>query len=134
MLTRLPNAERSSRSLPISRAGPSKLAQRSEEKLAGGESWRAWQLAVKALDKDPGNADALNLMGYSYRKLGEFDEAMEYYEDALKLQPDHIGANEYMGELYLEMKNLPKAEERLAAAMGLLGIDFASLSDQAGHA
>jgi hypothetical protein len=39
-------------------AGPSKLAQRSEEKLAGGDHWRAWQLATKALDKDPGNARA----------------------------------------------------------------------------
>ena len=39
-------------------AGPSKLAQRSEEKLAGGESGRAWDLAIRALDKDPGNARA----------------------------------------------------------------------------
>jgi hypothetical protein len=39
-------------------AGPSKLAQRSEEKLAGGELWRAWELATKALDKEPGNARA----------------------------------------------------------------------------
>ena len=42
------------------------------------------------------------------------DEALEYYEKALKLKPNHVGANEYLGELYLEMKNLPKAEERLA--------------------
>ena len=39
-------------------AGPSKLAQRSEEKLAGGDSWRAWQLATKALDREPGNPRA----------------------------------------------------------------------------
>ena len=39
-------------------AGPSKLAQRSEEKLAGGAHWRAWELATKALDKEPGNARA----------------------------------------------------------------------------
>src|SRR5882672_5401000 len=39
-------------------AGPSKLAQRSEEKLAAGESTRAWQLAIRALDRDPGNARA----------------------------------------------------------------------------
>jgi hypothetical protein len=39
-------------------AGPSKLAERSEEKLAGGEMWRAWTLATKALDKAPGNERA----------------------------------------------------------------------------
>lgn len=39
-------------------AGPSKLARQSEEKLAGGENGRAWKLAIRALDKDPGNARA----------------------------------------------------------------------------
>ncbi len=39
-------------------AGPTKLAERSEEKLAGGQQWRAWELATKALDKEPGNARA----------------------------------------------------------------------------
>jgi hypothetical protein len=44
--------------LVIGCAGPNKLAQRSQEKLAGGDRWRAWELATKALDKDPGNARA----------------------------------------------------------------------------
>lgn len=39
-------------------AGPSKLAERSEQRLAGGQQWRAWELATRALDKDPGNARA----------------------------------------------------------------------------
>src|SRR5215510_11817681 len=41
--------------LVLACAGPNKLAQRSEEKLAGGDSWRAWQLATRALDREPGN-------------------------------------------------------------------------------
>ncbi len=44
--------------LVLACAGPNKLAQRSEEKLAGGDSWRAWQLATRALDRDPGNPRA----------------------------------------------------------------------------
>src|SRR5438046_5149375 len=44
--------------LVLACAGPSKLAQRSEEKLAGGDAWRAWQLATKALDREPGNSRA----------------------------------------------------------------------------
>jgi hypothetical protein len=39
-------------------AGPTKLAQRSEDKLAGGEHWRAWELATRALGKEPGNVRA----------------------------------------------------------------------------
>jgi predicted Zn-dependent protease len=67
----------------------------------------------KLLAKNPRNADVLNLMGYCSRKLGDPDEALEYYQKALAINPRHIGANEYLGELYLEMKDLAKAEERL---------------------
>jgi predicted Zn-dependent protease len=67
----------------------------------------------KLLAKSPRDADVLNLMGYCSRKLGDPDEALEYYQKALAINPKHIGANEYLGELYLEMKDLPKAEERL---------------------
>ena len=67
----------------------------------------------KIIAKDPHNPDALNLMGFCDRKLGNTDEALEYYNKALAIKPNHVGANEYLGELYLELKNLPKAEERL---------------------
>jgi Flp pilus assembly protein TadD len=68
----------------------------------------------KAIAGAPNNADALNLMGFSERKLGHPDSALVYYDKALALQPNHLGANEYLGELYLELKDLPKAEARLA--------------------
>src|SRR4051794_34500185 len=47
-------------------------------------------------------ADALNLLGYSYRKSGDSTEALDYYNQALAMEPKHLGANEYLGELYLE--------------------------------
>lgn len=68
----------------------------------------------KILAATPDNADALNLMGFSERKLGHPDQSLEYYNKALALKPEHLGANEYLGELYLEMKDVKKAEERLA--------------------
>jgi len=71
-------------------------------------------LLQKVVTASPRNPDALNYLGFSYRKTGNAGQALVYYQKALDLQPKHIGANEYMGELYLEMKNLPKAEERLA--------------------
>ena len=75
---------------------------------------QAIQLLQKVVAASPQNPDALNYLGFSYRKTGNARQALVYYRKALDLQPKHIGANEYMGELYLEMKNLPKAEERLA--------------------
>lgn len=65
-------------------------------------------------EQDPGDADILNLLGYSYRKLGYFDEARGYYLQALAIDPEHRGVNEYLGELYLKIGELAKAEERLA--------------------
>ena len=73
----------------------------------------AMPILDKIIAKDPRNPDALNLMGFCERKLGNTDEALEYYQKALAIKPNHVGANEYLGELYLEMKNLPKAQERL---------------------
>jgi len=63
-------------------------------------------------DKGP-NADTLNLLGFSYRKSGDMQKGLDYYLQALKLEPNHLGANEYLGELYLEMNDLQKAQERL---------------------
>ncbi len=76
-----------------------------------------YEAAIGHLDKvlaaQPNNPDVLNLMGFSKRKLGNQSEALQYYDRALSLQPNHIGANEYLGELYLELKNVTKAQERL---------------------
>ncbi len=62
----------------------------------------------------PKFADAQNWLGYSYRKTGDSKTSLKYYQKALKLEPNHAGANEYLGELYLELKDMPKAEERMA--------------------
>lgn len=73
------------------------------------------------LASQPNNPDVLNLMGFSKRKMGDQTGAMEYYDKALALQPSHIGANEYLGELYLEMKLPAKAQERLNALQQICG-------------
>jgi tetratricopeptide (TPR) repeat protein len=77
---------------------------------------------LQKLIKDKGAyADALNLLGYSYRKSGDANEALEYYNQALAMEPKHLGANEYLGELYLELKQPDKAKERLAVLKGACG-------------
>ncbi|MDP6573873.1 MAG: tetratricopeptide repeat protein [Rhodospirillales bacterium] len=62
----------------------------------------------------PGHADALNYLGYSHRKLGEFKQSLAYYTKALEIDPGHRRANEYLGELYLQMGQLSSAEKQLA--------------------
>ncbi len=74
---------------------------------------KAISLLEKVVSADPKNADAYNLMGYSYRQLGKLDEGIKYYQKALDINPNHKGANEYLGELYLMQGDIPKAEERL---------------------
>lgn len=67
----------------------------------------------------PDNADGWNLRGYASRKLGHFDVAFDFYERALAIAPNHKGALEYMGELYVEMGQKDTAKELLAKLEGL---------------
>ena len=76
-----------------------------------------YSMAIKQLEnlenQRPNDADVLNLLGFSHRKLKDFVFAEEYYQRALEIEPEHRGANEYLGELYLQTDRLEKAEERL---------------------
>lgn len=84
------------------------------QSLVEAESYaEAIPLLEKVVAARPDSADAFNYLGYSHRKLGDVDAALQYYGRALELQPSHLGANEYLGELYLELDDLSKAEERL---------------------
>ncbi len=73
----------------------------------------ALPLLEKVVGKNAGNADAWNFIGYSQRKLKRFDKALIAYQKALAIKPDHRGANEYIGELYLQTGKPAKARERL---------------------
>ena len=74
-----------------------------------------WKNALALLNKCRVNADVHNYLGYTYRHLGNFNEAFHNYKRALEIDPKHRGAHEYVGEAYLLTNNLPKAEEHLAA-------------------
>src|ERR687897_565847 len=79
---------------------------------------------TKAVQELPNDADAHNMLGYSYRKTGNFDKSMEHYQRALKLDANHRSAHEYLGELYLDLNQMGNAEKQLAAlkkACPLLG-------------
>jgi Flp pilus assembly protein TadD len=79
---------------------------------------RDWNAAIKSFSaaalRAPDSADIQNYLGYAHRNAGKLDAAFQHYQRALKLDPRHRGAHEYIGEAYLMAKNLAKAEEHLA--------------------
>ena len=62
---------------------------------------------------DSSNANAWNYLAYSHRKLGDLKKAEAEYKKALILNPDHTGAHEYLGELYVVTNRMELAKERL---------------------
>lgn len=78
------------------------------------KKWReAIPLLENVIKRDEKNADAWNLLGYAYRNLGEMEKSFANYERALSINPQHRDAHEYIGEAYLQVGNLAKAEEHL---------------------
>jgi Tfp pilus assembly protein PilF len=75
-----------------------------------------WNLALRELQaqlrETPQDADVHNLLGYSYRKRANPDvpKAFEHYQAALKINPNHRGAHEYIGQAYL-LENKPAEAE-----------------------
>lgn len=66
-----------------------------------------------AIGRDARNADAWNYLGYAHRHLGDMDSSFKAYDTALQINPKHRGAHEYVGEAWLKMGRLDKAEEHL---------------------
>ena len=74
---------------------------------------RALKYLIKSNKKNPKNPDTLNYLGFALRKLGNFEEAEQYYLEGLKIKPDHPGINEYLGELYIQTNRIDLAKKRL---------------------
>lgn len=76
-------------------------------------------LEIEILEWYPDNAEALNLKAYSLRNMGKLSEALKFYNRALEADPEHQGALEYQGELFLQMGNRAAAEANLTKLVGL---------------
>ena len=82
------------------------------------QDWGGAQSLLKeALSRDPGNADYHNLYAYTIRKgpNPDMDLVFKHYNEALRIDPRHRGAHEYIGEAYLMVGNVAKAKEHLSA-------------------
>jgi tetratricopeptide (TPR) repeat protein len=76
-------------------------------------------LLQNVVAKNVRDADAWNYLGFASRHLKKNEDALGYYQKALAIDPKHKGAHEYLGELYLQMKDLTKAQGELTALQGL---------------
>ena len=74
---------------------------------------KAFKLLVASNKKKPNNPDTLNYLGFTSRKLGDFEKGENYYLEGLAIEPDHVGINEYLGELYVVTNRIELAKERL---------------------
>lgn len=73
----------------------------------------AIELLEEVAEAEPNSADVWSLLGFSYRSIGNTERAFAVYNKALLINPDHIGANEYLGQLYLQVGDLTKAKAQL---------------------
>ena len=74
---------------------------------------KALKLLVKSNKKKPNNADTLNYLGFTTRKLGNYEKGEKYYLEGLAIEPNHTGINEYLGELYVVTNRIDLAKKRL---------------------
>jgi Flp pilus assembly protein TadD len=74
----------------------------------------ALPLLQQVVTKDGRNADAYNLMGYAMRMSGDANGSLVYYQQALAIDPKHLGAHEYIGEAYLMLGRPAEADQHLA--------------------
>ena len=79
---------------------------------------KAQKLLIQSNKKFPNKADTLNYLGFTTRKLGDFENGEKYYLQGLAINPYHIGINEYLGELYVATKRHNLAVERLEVLKG----------------
>ena len=109
----------------VKRAG--KLEKKEKSEKAKKLYSQAFNKLNKAYKKDKKNPDILNYMGYTSRKVGNFEEAEKFYLKGLDLKPNHNGINEYLGELYVQTNRIDKANERLKVLKGCNCDEYAEL-------
>lgn len=89
----------------------------------------AFSLLTQADAAYPNNADINNLLGFSSRNLKQYSQSAKYYQKALKFNPNHLGALEYQGELFIQTKKIAAAKKNLAKLKQLCGTNCPEYQD-----
>ena len=88
---------------------------------------KAQKILLELDKKKPLQADTLNYLGFTTRKLGDFEAGEKYYLLGLQVEPNHVGINEYLGELYVVTNRIDLAKERLEVLKGCNCEEFKEL-------
>lgn len=98
--------------------------------LLGAKNYRMARVELQKIDKVfRNNADVNNLLGYSSRKLKMYGSSATYYTKALRINPAHLGALEYQGELFVTTKKIAAAKKNLQKLQELCGVDCVEYKD-----
>ena len=106
-----------------------KLEKKGKTEKANKKYKKAQKLLIKSNKKTPGKADTLNYLGFTTRKLGDYENGEKYYLMGLKINPNHTGINEYLGELYIATNRMDLARERLKVLENCNCEEYAELKD-----
>ena len=90
-----------------------KYEKKNKTEKANKKYEKALKLLIKSNKKKPNQADTLNYLGFTTRKLGDYVGGEKYYLQGLTIEPGHNGINEYLGELYVVTNRINLAKERL---------------------
>ena len=106
-----------------------KFEKKGKEKKAVKNYEKAQKLLVKSNIEIPNKADTLNYLGFTTRKLGDYENGEKYYLQGLNIDPQHNGINEYLGELYVATNRINLAKERLKILENCNCEEFKELKD-----
>ena len=95
-----------------------KFEEKDKLKKAKKRYEKAQKLLIQSNEKFPNKANTLNYLGFTTRKLGDYENGEKYYLQGLAIDPNHKGINEYLGELYVATNRHNLAVERLEVLKG----------------
>ena len=90
---------------------------------------RALKYLLKSNKEKPNKPDTLNYLGFTTRKLGDYENGEKYYLLGLEIDPKHKGINEYLGELYVATNRISLAKERLEVLSSCNCDEYAELKE-----
>ena len=106
-----------------------KLEKKNKKEKAKKLYLKAFSKFEKAYAKDKKNPDILNYLGYTLRKTGNLEKAEIFYLKGLDLDANHLGINEYLGELYVQTNRIKLAKKRLEVLNGCKCEEYEELKE-----
>jgi len=114
------NQENDSRSADaFSTFDPSSLIEKADEAMQKGDLQKALAIYSEANIKSPKDAETLFKMGYVLAEQERYDEAIEYYKEALELDSNNTYIHQAMASLYRKMGEFASARNHLNASLDI---------------